>query len=338
MKLVFIGAINQGNPPKGGEEYKNQLLINKISVSFSDAKIIDTFQWIRSPKVWFTLFLDILIRRLDIVLISASSVSTYRLLNLMQWVRPSLMRKTTYLVIGGYFPEGIRSKFFDWKTYKNLKNVVVEGDLLRKTVIANSGLSNVRVVPNFKTFSNLLLQSNEKSENNFRFVFVGRISNGKGVSEILEATKILNKSNKEFYVDFYGPVEQEFDFDSNKTSYCGFLDFQNDPEQAYTKLASYDCMLFPTYWKGEGFPGVIIDAFIAGLPIIATDWNMNSELIEEGVNGFIIPPNDTVSLADKMLWVMQNRDILKEIGTRNQERANDYHIDRIWPKLYEIIK
>jgi glycosyltransferase involved in cell wall biosynthesis len=338
MRFVFIGAINQGNPPKGGEEYKNQLLITKINASFNDVKIIDTFQWIKRPKVWRSLLLNILINRLDIILISASSVSTYRLLNLMKWIRPSLLSKTTYLVIGGYFPEGIRSNRFDWRFYKNLKNVVVEGDLLRKTVLANSGLSNVMVLPNFKSFPNILIQSNEKLENNFRFVFVGRISKGKGVSEILEAAKILNKSNKEFEVDFYGPIEEEFDFDSNNSNYCGFLDFQNDPEQAYTKLASYDCMLFPTYWKGEGFPGVIIDGFIAGLPVIATDWNMNSEIIEEGVNGFIIPPNDTVSLANKMLWVMENRDTLKGIGTRNQKKANDYHIERIWPNLFEIIK
>jgi glycosyltransferase involved in cell wall biosynthesis len=338
MKLVFIGAINQGNPPRGGEEYKNQLLINKINVAFEDFKIIDTFQWTKRPEIWWSLLLNILIKRVDIVLISASSVSTYRLLNVMQWIRPSLMRKTTYLVIGGYFPEGISSKRFDWRFYKNLKNVVVEGDLLRKIVLANSGLSNVKVLPNFKKFPNFFLKSNENFNKNFRFVFVGRISKGKGISEILEAAKILNKSNKEFEVDFYGPVEEEFDFDSNKTSYCGFLNFQNDPEQAYTKLASYDCMLFPTYWKGEGFPGVIIDAFIAGLPVIATDWNMNTEIIEDGINGFIIPPNDTVSLANKMMWVMENRDTLKAIGPRNQKKANEYHIDRIWPKLLEIIK
>jgi glycosyltransferase involved in cell wall biosynthesis len=338
MRLLFIGAINLGNPPKGGEEYKNQLLINKISVSFSDAKIIDTFQWIRSPKVWITLFLNILIRRLDIVLISASSVSTYRLLKLMQWVRPSLLRKTTYLVIGGYFPEGIRSKRFDWRFYKHLKNVVVEGNLLRKIVLANSGLSNVNVLPNFKIFPDSLLKSNEKSHIKFRFVFVGRISKGKGISEILEAAEILKNKNKEFEVDFYGPIEEEFYFDSDNNKYCGFLDFQHDPEQAYTNLASYDCMLFPTYWKGEGFPGVIIDAFIAGLPVIATDWNMNTEIIENGINGFIIPPKDAISLANKMMWVIENRDTLKEIGTQNQEKANDYHIDRIWPQLFELIK
>jgi glycosyltransferase involved in cell wall biosynthesis len=334
MRLVFIGAINQGNLPNGGEEYKNQLLITKIIASFNDTKIIDTLQWIKRPKVWRSLLLNILIKRVDIVLISASSVSTYRLLNIMHWIRPSLLRKTTYLVIGGYFPEGIRSNRFDWRSYKNLKNVVVEGDLLRKTVLTNSGLSNVRVLPNFKSFPNLLIQSKKKLENNFRFVFVGRISKGKGVSEILEAAKILNKSNKEFEVDFYGPVEEEFDFDANKTSYCGFLDFQYDPEQAYSKLGSYDCMLFPTYWKGEGFPGVIIDAFIAGLPIIATNWNMNTEIIEDGVNGYIIEPKSSEALAEKMQYVMLNRNKLDKIREKNVARSKEYHIDKVWPQIF----
>ena len=338
MRLLFIGAINQGKPPNGGEEYKNQLLINKINVAFNNSKIIDTYQWIKRPKVWGDLLINILIKRADVILISASSVSTYRLLNLLKWLKPSLLEKTSYLVIGGYFPEAISSKRFDWRVYNSLKNLVVEGGLLRKTVLANSELSNVQVLPNFKTYPNLVFYNKENSSNAFRFVFVGRISKEKGISEILEATEILNKSYDEFKIDFYGPVEEEFEFASNQTNYCGFLDFQNESERSYSKLSSYDCMLFPTYWKGEGFPGVIIDAFIAGLPVIATDWNMNTEIIEDGINGFIIPPNDAVSLANKMLWVMENRDALKEIGTRNQERANDYHIDHIWPKIFDIIK
>jgi glycosyltransferase involved in cell wall biosynthesis len=65
---------------------------------------------------------------------------------------------------------------------------------------------------------------------------------------------------------------------------------------------------------------------------------MNTEIIKDGINGFIILPKDAVSLANKMIWVMENRDSLKDISTRNQEKANDYHIDRIWPQLLELIK
>ncbi|MFM1754934.1 MAG: hypothetical protein RLZZ236_1873 [Bacteroidota bacterium] len=337
MRIVFLGAINLSNLPNGGEECKNQILISKINVEFNCAKIIDTYQWIKRPKLWWCLFLNIFLRKVDVILISASSVSTYRLLKLMRFIKPTLLRKTTYLVIGGYFSEGIRLKRFNWKVYKNLKNVLVEGELLQKKVQANSGLSNVKVITNFKIIPDLPLRNSERLNNNVRFVFVGRICKGKGVLAILEAVELLNKTNQKFEVDFYGPLEEEFDFNSNKTNYCGFLDFQNDPKQAYSNLGNYDCMLFPTYWKGEGFPGVIIDAFISGLPVIATDWNMNSEIIEDGINGFIIPPNDSVSLANKMIWVMDNRDTAQTIGARNQKKANEYHVDHIWLKIMELL-
>lgn len=337
MKLVFIGGINLGNPPKGGEEYKNQLLVEKINESFNQAKIIDTYRWLKNPNVWWGLINNLFFQSPEVVLISASSVSTYRLLKLMRLMRPSLIERTTYFVIGGYFPEGIRSKRFDWNYYKNLKNIVVEGELLRESIVKNSGLSNVNVVSNFKTFPELSIPKNRKTASLFRFVFVGRISEAKGIKEILEVINILAQTDNAFEIDFYGPIEEQFDLDTYKSKYCGFLDFQNNPEIAYSKLSEYDCMLFSTYWKGEGFPGVIIDAFVAGLPVIASDWNMNTEIIEDGVNGFIIEAKSSKALAEKMEYIMQNRKELEKISESNLARANDYHIDRIWPQIMELL-
>ena len=88
---------------------------------------------------------------------------------------------------------------------------------------------------------------------------------------------------------------------------------------------------------GEGFPGVIIDAFISGLPVIASDWNLNSEIIEDGINGFLIEPKDANALAEKMIWVMDHRDQLEEIRKNNLEKAKGYHIDIIWSKLMDCV-
>mgnify|MGYP002239410386 CR=1 FL=1 len=65
-------------------------------------------------------------------------------------------------------------------------------------------------------------------------------------------------------------------------------------ETGYRTLCRYDIMLFPTYWYGEGFPGIVMDAYIAGLPLIASDWNINTEVITEKT-GIIIPPKDEES-------------------------------------------
>ena len=336
-RILFVGAVNENALPRGGEEYKNQLILNKLKREPIELTYIDTIEWKKAPFLIIKLIINVLLLHFDSLVISASSVSTYRLLRILQWLRPSLLRKTTYLVIGGYFPEGVRLKRFDWRCYENLKNIVVEGNLLLKNVLAHSELSNVMVVPNFKIFPNLVIETSNTLMDTFRFVFVGRISRGKGIVEILDAVTKLNKTNKEFVVDFYGPIEEEFDFDSEKANYCGFLDFQNHPEKAYSTLSKYDCLLFPTYWKGEGFPGVIIDAFIAGLPVIATDWNMNSEIVEDGINGFIIPPNDIQALSDKMIWVIENWNKCQKIGSENRKIAKNYHVEAVWPRIMEII-
>jgi glycosyltransferase involved in cell wall biosynthesis len=337
VKLLFIGGINRGNLPRGGEEYKNQLLISKISNSSFRFNIIDTYQWQKKPSTWFILIYHILVSNWDSILISASSVSTYRLLKFIELIRPSLKPKTTYLVIGGYFPEGVRDQRFDWRIYRDLKNIIVEGEILKRNLQMHSDLENIAVVPNFKNFP-MQLRIEKKQFTKVKFVFVGRISRGKGIKEILEAAEILKIANSSFDIDLYGPMEEPFELETDKSKYCGFLDFQNNPEKAYSKLLEYDCMLFPTYWKGEGFPGVIIDAFIAGLPVIATDWNMNTEIIVEGVNGFIVEPKSAEALAEMMRYVMDNRELLKRISHNNFDCAGKYHVDLNWNKIINLLE
>jgi glycosyltransferase involved in cell wall biosynthesis len=337
LKLLFIGAINSNNLPNGGEEYKNQLLLSKINETFGEKIVIDTYRWLKRPWVLWSLVITILFRNAHVVLISASSVSTYRLIKLINLIRPSLIEKTTYLVIGGYFPEGIQTERFSWKFYKNLKNVIVEGESLKRNLQVHSGLTNIKVISNFKTFPNFSLCKNHNTGSLFRFVFVGRISEGKGIKEILEAVDILSQKDNPLEVDFYGPMEEKFVLETDKSNHCGFLDFQYNPIIAYSQLSEYDCMLFPTYWIGEGFPGVIIDAFVVGLPVIATDWNMNTEIIKDGVNGFIIEPKSSKALAERMEYVMQNRAELVKIRENNRARAKDYHIDKIWPQILELL-
>jgi glycosyltransferase involved in cell wall biosynthesis len=166
---------------------------------------------------------------------------------------------------------------------------------------------------------------------------VGRISKSKGIGEILEAIAFLKAKDFNFHVTFYGPVEDIFALESSNSSYGGILDIQANSNEVYASLSTYNVMLFPTYWQGEGFPGVIIDAFIAGLPIIATDWNMNKELIKEGVNGYLVDAKNSIALADKMIWVMENKSNLKDIADNNHRRANDYHIDNVLPNLLNLL-
>lgn len=340
MLILFVGAINICNSPKGGEEYKNQLILEKLSqLHLFQLKVFDTYAWKRKPLLGVKLFFYLVFKNFDSVVISASSASTFSLLKLIYFLKPSVLEKTHYLVIGGYFPEGIRSKRYDWKIYRNLKSVVVEGQILKNQLLTCSGLKNIQVIPNFKKF-NFSFLTEEKGDKLFKFIYIGRISNSKGINEIIEASNIIARGypNLDFQVDLFGPMEENCEFPETwPFAYKGYLDIMNKPEESYNALSEYSCMLFPTYWMGEGFPGVIIDAYIAGLPVIATDWNMNKEVVEEGKTGIIIPIQDSKALAAAMLKMMEDPKLVAKMSQNSLNKAQDYHIDKVWPEIEKLI-
>ena len=338
MKLLFIGAINQNHSPNGGEEYKNQLFIEKLeSSSKLEPIIIDTYQWKKKPFLIVNLFYYLFFKNVNSIVISASSASTYLLLKILNKLKPSILRKIHYFVIGGYFPEGIKTKRYNWKVYQHLKSIVVEGQVLRNQLVESSELKNLFVVPNFKIFD-FAFKPNIKNGSKFKFIYLGRISMAKGIVEIIEAVEILKKNEHDFEVDFYGPVEDEINFPQDlPLIYKGYLNIMDEPLDSFNLLSEYSCMLFPSFWQGEGFPGVIIDAYIAGLPVIASDWNMNSELIEEGETGFLVPVQNAKILADKMLEIIKNPELVMKMRMNSLAKAKDYHIDSVWPIFEKII-
>ena len=145
---------------------------------------------------------------------------------------------------------------------------------------------------------------------------------------------LRDKGVENFQVDLYGKIDAAYkDKISAETkllsnlAYKGFLKL--DTAAGYDTLATYDMMLFPTYWHGEGFPGVILDAFIAGLPVIATEWNLNVDLIQDGYNGLIIPVHDARALADAMKKVIVGQVDLKIMSERVQRDALQYDVDNV---------
>ena len=129
----------------------------------------------------------------------------------------------------------------------------------------------------------------------------------KGCDYILQAVRRLNAKGLQhrFSVDFYGKTDasyrERFEKEISKlenAAHHGLLDLRT--REGYDILATYDAMLFPSYWVGEGFAGVFIDAFIAGLPVLASDWAHNAEVIADGKLGLIYPVHSVEALMEAM--------------------------------------
>lgn len=342
MRILLIGAINKGSQPNGGEEYKNQLLLELLGAKY-ELFFIDTYQWRRKIWILVDLITSIFLKKWDRILISASSGSVYNLVRILS-LKPNISSKAIYLVIGGYFPSAVVNGTYKLWPYNRLRGIVLEGEILKKTLLEAGYKGRVDVVPNFKKFPEPIGMSHRSQSDMVKFVFLSRITPGKGIELIIDACRLLLLSDEtDFEIVFYGPIENGYEkqfkvYLNDRISYGGILDIMNNPVKSYQILSNYDVMLFPTYWKGEGFPGVIADAFYSGLPVIASDWNMNKEVISDEINGILIPPRNSNLLAEAMKRFIDDRDLIVRMSQNASAIAANFDIKNISSKIYDVVE
>lgn len=339
-KTVFMGAVNQRSHPTCGETAKNQALVTHLRRRGYNVVVIDTYRWKTSPLVLLRVMTYMLFNRDRGLIISAATHSANKLMKLIRlFPRPGNLY---YFVVGGSFAQRVREGRYKAKHYRPCNRIFVQGREM-VSVLKKCGLTNVEYLPNFRHFP-IIPSNSVASRSDFpcgrselRFVFISRIHEKKGVFLLLDAIHKVNTLMGGFdgySVDFWGPIDQKPKvkfFDRLGTlpnaHYMGILDTQS--EHGYSTLSAYDAMIFPTYWDGEGFPGVVIDAFIAGLPILASRWNMNPEIIEEGVLGILFEPKDETALAQTLMGVINEPASLRAMSFQCKEESMKYHADTV---------
>lgn len=333
IKVLFIGALDFPNVPQAGDAIKNRLLLDWLRISFKEVEYIDTQQWRRNPTILLRLFFRLLFCKIDNIIVSASNKSAYRMIRILAKLNKK-DSKTYYFMIGGYTPFKIKQGIYKAAPFKKLDKIIVEADKV-KDLYAEVGLYNTYRLYNFKP-TDYKADVTQPHEGKVKFVFLSRLTEMKGIFHILESVKTLNKEGLKdgFEVDFYGRIDEDVKERFTQeiatipnANHKGFLDLRNDSN--YDVLASYDAMLFPTMHPTEGFPGVIADAAIAGLPVIAANWNYAKELVEDCKCGFVFPVGDNRALTDSMRYAMNNRDELQKMRKNSIARSDLYRTNHV---------
>lgn len=332
-KILFIGDCGNFKDTSNGVYAKNIQLLYRLNEVFVSLKHANTNNWKKNPFVLLNVLYSIWQYRKRNIIISLNTYSSYKLIKIVKMLFPSV--RLNYFVIGGILPNFISQlEMKQRECYSIVKWFIVESqEMKRKMKLL--GYMNVIHIPNFKKITYIPEKSTETSVP-FRFVFLSRIIPEKGCDLIMEATRRINKEIGEdkFLVHFYGKIDDSYKPQFLKAinelpnaEYKGFLNLADVTN--YDVLASYSAMLFPTFWKGEGFPGILIDAMIAGTPVIASEWGYNTEIIENDTTGVIIKSKNVDALTGAMNSFISNQSKVAEMIQHCRKQALEYNTVKV---------
>lgn len=161
------------------------------------------------------------------------------------------------------------------------------------------------------------------------FVFVARVMKEKGIDQYLDAAISIRNRHPETRFHICGFCEQNYEsllkeLNDNKTIvYHGLV---SDMTTIYNDSS---CIVHPTYYP-EGLSNVLLESAASGRPIIATDRSGCREIIEDGVNGFVVKQQDSQDLIEKieifLSLTMEERIAMGIAGRRKVEREFDRQI------------
>ena len=340
-KVIFVGWVNQGKAPVDGETTKNQYIIAELK-KYSKVTVLDFYEKRRHPWVYVQALWVLLAQPKATIIFSTSAKNVYAILQLFKCLH--VRRDIIYWVIGGAFAKQVRDGKFRADVFNYIKYNLVQCHSMIDE-LKEAGVTNARFVANFKPIPyypdlEKALAARAKSET-LRFVFLSRVMPDKGCDYILEAVRRLNAKGlqQRFSVDFYGKVNadyrEQFMKEVNRfenVAWHGLLDLRSN--EGYDTLASYHAMLFPTFHPSEGFAGVMIDAFIASLPVLASDWAHNTEAITDGKQGVIYPVHNVEALTNVIERCISGQFDLQTMARNARAEAPKYEAKNVLTEDY----
>lgn len=334
-EVLFVGPI----ATTGGPAIKNRILVAHLKKNIS-LKIWNTYD--KTIKARFGAITSILFAKQKYIIVAVSRKGRNLLYPFLLFKKKISGCKYSCVVIGGQAIGSFKNKS-SIKALQQADVVTVETEGLKTQMEEVYQLTNVHWMPNYKELKSftptVLAETFQKQP--LRIIFLSSMRNFKGVKSLLEAFKICRKAGNNIELDYYGPVKDDFDKtlleDIEKTEgvrYCGVV--END--KVLEVMSQYQVFVFPTEFPTEGFPAVLVEAQLVGLPVIASDINYNGEIIKDGVNGFIFPHGNMEELAKKIQYCYKHRDELETISVRNMRNSKRYDAETVINTYVEALR
>lgn len=240
------------------------------------------------------------------------------------------------------------------KVYPNsfgLKDIILQNNYCvahKLKVIANgssNGIDTAYFNPSLYSEAQKLDLRNQLNiaKEDFVFIFVGRLVSDKGINELVAAFETLCQVQGEKNISnckllLVGNYEADLDPLLAKTiqiiqdsTAIITVGFQPDV-RLYFSISN--ALVFPSY--REGFPNVVMQAGSMGLPSIVTNINGCNEIIQEGINGTIIPVKNVAAIASKMTALKEDTAYYSSLQSKARTMITSRYDQKvIWNALHD---
>ncbi len=181
---------------------------------------------------------------------------------------------------------------------------------------------------------------------NIKIILAARLLWTKGIAEFIDAAKqiktFIKKNNLAINPEFilYGNIDLKNPASINDTNINEWQNqglivwkkFDNNIIEAYNNS---HIVVLPSY--REGLPKSLLEAALCARAIVTTDVPGCREIVEHGVNGYLVPKQDSVALAKALLILMQDRNLMVKMGILGREKVyNKFSAQVVFPQMLAL--
>lgn len=320
-KIGLVGYLGYAtsNPIIGGQMSKTRGIIKELEKAYPNQIIsVDTSNWKREMGTLLIQCLNV-IKNCDVIIVMPNKNGIKFVLPFFAFFKGLYKYSLGYPIVGGWLTKILMKYGYLAKAITKVDYLLPETKQLKEELGAFSS-APMDVMPIFSTRTAIKKEEIKLNyEKPYIFCTFSRVTPAKGIDDAIEAIAKVNAGVQEIVckLDIWGPIEDSYadHYKELFNKYSDFISYKGilAGDAGLQKLSHYYMLLFPTYYEGEGFPTTICESLMAGLPVIASDWRFNNELVEVGKTGFLVEVHNPNALISRILYCIEHSNLISEM-------------------------